>query len=247
MAASVGAHTRINRGILAGFEKRLLVRLAERMPARVGSDHLTALGFLGMVGAAAGFAAAPFEARWTTLVVAGLAVNWFGDSLDGTLARVRRLERPRYGYYVDHVLDVTGTIALFGGLALSGLMSPPAALGFLIAFLAVEAERFLATHSTGVFRMSFARVGPTELRILLAVGALVARVKPAVHVGGYGPYLLFDVGGVIGIGALAAVFVAGALGTGRALHREEALPSGRPIGETPLSVSHEEASCAPTV
>jgi phosphatidylglycerophosphate synthase len=246
---SAGAHTRINRGILAGSEKRLLGWLAVRMPRWIGSDHLTALGFLGMLGAAAAFAAARSEPSWPVLVIGGLAVNWFGDSLDGTLARVRRVERPRYGYYVDHVLDVTGTVALLGGLALSGLMSPLAALGFLTAFLAVEAERFLATHSVGVFRMSFLGVGPTELRILLAIGAVAARIRNQVHLAGHGPYLLFDVGGVVGMAGLAVAFFAGAIRTGRILYLEERgtlEPGGGGGGTQPsLHGPGKEAACTP--
>ena len=98
------------------------------------------------------------------LVVVALAVNWFGDSLDGTLARVRKHERPRYGFYVDHVLDVVGITMLVGGMALSSFMSPIVALALLVAYLLVSAEVFLATAVNGEFRMSFLSVGPTELR-----------------------------------------------------------------------------------
>ena len=101
-----------------------------------------------------------------------LAVNWFGDSLDGTLARVRRHERPRYGFYVDHVLDVLCILFIFAGLVLGGHMSPMMAGGFLLAYYLLMIEIALATHAVGTFRISFWKFGPTELRILLAIGTL---------------------------------------------------------------------------
>ena len=124
-----------------------------------------------------------------------LAINWFGDSLDGTVARVRHQQRPRYGYYVDHVVDRRQRRPLFGGLAASGLMQPVLALVLLVAYVLLCAESFLATHAVGVFRLSFSGVRPTELRILLAVGALVAIGRPTVTPFGWGPFALFDMGG----------------------------------------------------
>ena len=107
-----------------------------------------------------------------SLVVLCLLLNWFGDSLDGTVARVRDQQRPRYGYYVDHVLDLAGTAMLFAGLAASGYMTPSVAVLVVAAYYLVSAETFLATHSRGVFKMAFLGVGPTELRVLLAAGAI---------------------------------------------------------------------------
>jgi len=117
-------------------------------------------------------------------VVMALAVNWFGDSLDGTVARVRNQQRPMYGYYVDHVIDIIGALLLLGGLALSGYMTPLVALGLLIGFLMLSAETYLATHACGIFRISLLKVDPTELRILLAVGTVCLLYKPWVVVGG---------------------------------------------------------------
>ena len=141
----------------------------------MSSDHLTLLGLLAMPAAGLAFAAIPIAPWSAALFAAALAVNWFGDSLDGTLARVRCQPRPRYGYYVDHVIDLAGTAALIGGMAASGLMNPTVALALLAAYFLVSAETYLATHSVGVFRLSFAGVGPTELRILLAIGAVLRR------------------------------------------------------------------------
>src|SRR4051812_7028194 len=121
-------HVREHRSLLAAAETRLLVWMAQRIPRAVNSDHLTGLALGAMVLAGAGFALARWDLRTLWLTVIGLGLNWFGDSLDGTLARVRRAERPRYGFYVDHVVDIVGISALFAGLAASGFMTPVVAL-----------------------------------------------------------------------------------------------------------------------
>jgi phosphatidylglycerophosphate synthase len=144
-------------------------------------------------------------------VLVALAANWFGDSLDGTVARVRNQQRPRYGFYVDHVIDLAGTTFLLGGLACSGLMSPLPATLALAGFLLVSAETYLATHAAGVFRMSFMGVGPTELRILIAIGALRATVNPWVTFGELGAVRLFDIGAVIGAVGMFVVFAISAV------------------------------------
>jgi phosphatidylglycerophosphate synthase len=174
-----------------------------------------------MIGAGAAFAAGGTYPWALPLVVVALAVNWFGDSLDGTLARVRDQQRPRYGYYLDHVLDITGTTFLFAGLALGGLMTPVLAMALLAATFAVMAEVFLATSSHGLFRMSFLGFGPTELRIVLAAGALALLRNHEVTIAGVGPYLLFDVGGVVAIIGLAVTFLVSSLANGRALYLAE--------------------------
>src|SRR5262249_40168333 len=143
--------------------------IAGRLPGWINSDHLTALGALAMVGVGLCF--------WTggaalAVVIPLLAANWFGDSLDGTVARVRNRQRPRYGYYVDHVLDAVGFAALFLGLVLGGHMTPLIGVGLLAAYYLLLVEIALATHARGTFRLSFLSVGPTELRLLLAVGTL---------------------------------------------------------------------------
>jgi archaetidylinositol phosphate synthase len=150
-----------------------------------------------------------------------LAINWFGDSLDGTVARVRNRQRPRYGYYVDHVVDVVGAVALFGGLALSGGMQPLIAMALLVAYVAAMAEVFLATHVTHVFRLAAFGFGPTELRIVLAIGAVALVGRPLVEVPGIGPVGLFDLGGVIATAGIATAFAASAVRTAIALAREE--------------------------
>jgi archaetidylinositol phosphate synthase len=217
-------HSRRNESLLAASEKRALLWMARRMPRRVSSDHLSALGLIGMAGAAAGFAAGAAFPPALWLVVVALAVNWLGDSLDGTLARVRNQQRPRYGYYLDHVIDVAGTTMLVGGLALSGFMTPLLAFALLAAYLAVMAETFLATHVQGVFRMSFLGFGPTELRLVLAAGAIALMHRPVVQVAGLGPWNLFDIGGAIAIAGLVLAFAVSAARNTRALYRAEPLP-----------------------
>lgn len=198
-------HRREHHSILAAAEKRLLICIARKIPSRIHSDHLTSLALAAMALAGAAFAAARWDRRALWLVVVALALNWFGDSLDGTLARVRRAERPRYGFYVDHVLDIVGATLLLAGLACSTFMYPGVALALLVAYLLVAGEVFLATAVRGVFSMSFAGVGPTELRILIAAGAVALFRDP--HVG-VGPLTvrLFDLGGVVAIAGLAVTF-----------------------------------------
>jgi phosphatidylglycerophosphate synthase len=216
-------HTREHRSLLANAERRLLIAIAHRLPAWVTSDHLTLLGLSSMV--AAGLAFATLQLSWLNVAafILALAANWFGDSLDGTLARVRCQPRPRYGYYVDHVIDLFGTAVLVGGMAFSGLMTAHVALALLAAYFLVSAETFLATHTVHVFRLSFAAIGPTELRILLAIGAVAVFLHPVSDIGGH-RYLLLDVSGVIAVVGLVAVFLFSSLRNTRALYRAEPLP-----------------------
>jgi phosphatidylglycerophosphate synthase len=223
-------HERHQQSLLARPERVLLAALADHMPRKVNPDHLTGLGTVGILLAACAYAAAPWDPRCLFLVVPGLGLHWFGDSLDGTLARTRGCSRPRYGYYLDHVLDTAGAILLVGGMAFSGLMTPTVGLVLLVAYLAVSAETYLAAHAIGVFRMSYAGFGPTELRILIAAGTLVAYVDPVVSLGGAGTFLLFDVGSVVAIFALAVTFAFATISRSRKLYRAEPLPAPSPGG-----------------
>ena len=221
-------HVRHHDSILASAEKRLLLWIARRLPAWVNADHLSLLGVLAMLGVGLSFWAASWDQRALIFVLAGLVLNWFGDSLDGTLARVRKQQRPRYGYYVDHVLDLVGTLFLLGGLAASEFMSPVIGLGLLIAYLMVSAEIYLATHVLGIFRLSFLKVGPTELRLLLAAGTMFLLYKPVVGLGELGAFNLFDVGGLVGILGLALTFTVSALRHTRRLYGAEPRPRLQP-------------------
>jgi archaetidylinositol phosphate synthase len=195
---------RIQESIFATPEKRLLIWLAERIPARINSDHLTVLGFAAQLLTGVSYALAQYDRLWLLAAIAFIALNWFGDSLDGTLARVRNQQRPRYGFYIDHMLDSIGSMALMGGLALSGYMSPAIAIALLVLFLLLSIQSYLATYALGEFRTSFWNFGPTELRLLLVAGNLALfRWQTVLH----GRYRLFDFGGVIGIAGMAVMLI----------------------------------------
>jgi len=210
--------------LLASVEKSALVWMARHMPGWVNSDHLTLLGFISMWAAGALYWAASWDRRALLGVIAALVLNWFGDSLDGTLARVRGKLRPRYGFYVDHVTDAIGTFALMGGLALSGCMSPSIAVGLLIAFLLLSIEVYLATYTIGKFHLSFWSFGPTELRVLLCIGNIALYIRGPMATLFGRQFLLFDIGGVIGIIGMGAMLIWSAVRHTRILYNEERLP-----------------------
>lgn len=212
---------RVQESLVARAEKTALNWLAERTPVWINSDHLTALGFLAQIAAGAAYAISRSNRLGLLLVVAALALNWLGDSLDGTLARFRNQQRPRYGFYVDHMVDSIGALALMGGLALSGYMHPYIAIGLLVCFLLLSIQSYLATYTMGEFRISFWHFGPTELRILLAVGNIELYFRgPMVHLAGR-QLRLFDLGGLAGIvGMVLMVTVWTTQNTAR-LYREE--------------------------
>ena len=200
---------------LAGPEKRLLIWIARRLPRWVNSDHLTALGFVALVGVGV-----CYWQRWLVAASVLLVVNWFGDSLDGTLARVRDEQRPRYGFYIDHILDSAGSVFLFGGLAAAGYMSLGLALGVLSAYLLLSIESYLTTYTLGRFHMSFAAFGPTELRLLLIVGNFYTMYRSMVLFGER-YYPLWDVGGACAIVGMTVALVVSAVRHGGQLYREE--------------------------
>src|SRR5437870_1808732 len=195
---------RVHRSLLAVAEKRVLVWMAERTPGCINSDHLTLLGFGAQVMAGASYGLARWNRGWLLVGVVFLALNWFGDSLDGTLARVRQRQRPRYGFYVDHMIDSFGALALMGGLALSGYMHPLIAISLLIAFLLLSIQSYLATYALGEFQLSFWSLGSTELRVLLAVAYVALLYWPMIW---GGRYRLFDVGGTIGLVGMGGMLI----------------------------------------
>ena len=192
---------RAQQSILASTEKKVLVWLARRTPDWINPDHLTLLGLGALVATGLSYWYSSRDKRCLLLVVLLLAVNWLGDSLDGTLARVRNKQRPRYGFYVDHVVDALGTTCLLGGLALSGYMNDRLALGLMVGYFLLSIEVYLATYTIGTFYLSFWKFSPTELRILLAFGAIAAYIDPGVIPGG-NAYRAFDIGAVVGLGAM---------------------------------------------
>jgi len=217
---------RVQESVLAGIEKRCLIWMAGRMPAAINSDHLTVLAGLSML--AAGLCYWNGSPAALLAAIGCLALNWFGDSLDGTLARVRHHERPRYGFYVDHVLDALCILFIFSGLVLGHHMSQAMGAGFLLAYYLLTIEIALATHAVGTFRISFFKFGPTELRILLALGTLRLMQSDYVAIAG-SSYRLFDVGGAAAIVGLVVTFIVSAVANTRRLYRAEPLPP-RPYG-----------------
>ena len=221
---TAGVHTRDNSSVTARLEKQLLVWIAHRLPPSINSDHLSLLGLSSMALAGLAFAALGITPWAALVVVLALAANWFGDSLDGTVARVRQQQRPRYGFYVDHIIDLAGTTMLVTGMACSGLMNPLIAGAVLVGYLLVSSESYLATHASGVFRMSFLGFGPTELRLVLMAGAIRAAQGAWVQPFGWAPIRLFDIGGVIAACGLLAAFVVSSVRNTRALYLAEPIP-----------------------
>jgi archaetidylinositol phosphate synthase len=215
---------RVQESFLARAEKSALLWLAVRMPQWANSDHLTLLGFASLIGAGACYWLARWDRLWLLGAIVFLALNWFGDSLDGTLARFRNRQRPRYGFYVDHVVDAVGTFFLLGGMALSGIMSAPVAIGLLIVYLLLMIEVTLATYTIGVFQISFFKMSPTELRIALSIGNLFALANPVGHLFGR-EFLLFDVGGVVGIFGMSFILMLSIVRNTRKLYVQEQLPN----------------------
>ncbi len=209
--------------LLAPIEKRVLLWCAQRMPGPVNSDHLTALGFIGMLAAGFSYAMARSSRYWVLAAIVAIFLNWFGDSLDGTLARVRNRQRPRYGFYIDHILDAFSTCFLLGGLALSPYMTSWVAVTLLVLFLLLSIQSYLAAHSLGTFQLSFWKFSPTELRVLLIIGNTALFLRgPIARLAGY-EFLLFDVGGVIGMIGMAAMLIAATVRNTLALYRAERL------------------------
>jgi phosphatidylglycerophosphate synthase len=213
---------RVHKALTADVERRVLTWLAVRTPTFINSDQLTILGFIAQVlgGAAYALAARDWRALW--LVNFFLVLNWLGDSLDGTLARVRDQQRPRYGFYVDHVSDTFGAMALMSGLALSGYAHWQIAGGLLVGFYVLSIESFLATYTMGHFHLSHGMFGPTEIRIFLFVGNLVLMVRPFTNIAGRN-FLLYDVGGAIAIAGMLTMTVLTACHHIAVLYREEKL------------------------
>src|SRR6185436_883208 len=208
---------------LADLERRCLIWMAGRLPRWVTSDGLTLLALAGMGLTGLAYAAARNYPAALLLAIVGLGINWFGDSLDGTVARVRRQQRPRYGFYVDHVVDCFGVLFVMAGLGWSGYMSPFVAMALLIAYFMLSIEIYLATYCLTVFRLSFWGVGPTELRLVLAAGTLALLSDPKVAILGQ-HYRLFDVGGVVATVGIAVTLLVSVARNVRLLHQAEPLP-----------------------
>lgn len=214
--------TRIQESFVAATEKRTLLWLAKRTPGWINSDHLTILGFAGQCLAGACYALARWNRYMLLLGIVFLGVNWLGDSLDGTLARVRNRQRPRYGFYVDHIADTFAAFFLMGGLAVSGFVHPAIAIGMLVAFLMLSIEVYLASYTLGRFQLSYWKFGPTEIRLLLAAGNIALLYSPTVKILG-GQFRLFDIGGAVAIVGMSGMLIVCAIRHTAILYREESI------------------------
>ncbi|HLN97698.1 MAG TPA: CDP-alcohol phosphatidyltransferase family protein [Pyrinomonadaceae bacterium] len=209
--------------ILAPLERAALRAFACRMPAWVNSDHLSLLGLVAMFFAGVCYAASGQNPLLLHLVNVCIFLNWFGDSLDGTLARYRNRQRPRYGFYVDHIIDTFGTMFLILGLALSGYMSERIAAALLVVFLMLAINSYLAAYALGIFKISQWKMGPTEIRLLIIAGNLFLLHGTHTHILGH-RFLLFDVGGLVSIVAMGAILVVSSIRNTHALYQLERLP-----------------------
>ena len=211
---------RVQESLSSGVEKKALLWLAARTPAGINSDHLTLLGFAAQFLAGAFYA----MARWNKYALLGatffIGLNWLGDSLDGTLARFRNQQRPRYGFYVDHIIDTFGAAFLMFGLAISGCLHWGVAIAMLIVFLMLSIEVYLATYTLGHFQLSYWIFGPTEIRILLAIGNVTLLYRPTAQILGH-PFRLFDVGGVIAIASMGVMLIVSTIRHTAMLYRQE--------------------------
>jgi len=214
---------RIHQSLTASVERRALSWLAERAPTWVTSDQLTALGLSAQVGAGICYAWSRYHRYALILVIVCVVLNWLGDSLDGTLARVRQQQRPRYGFYVDHMVDIFGSVALMCGLGFSGLLHWQTAIAMLIVFLLLSSESYLATYSLSRFELSQGLFGPTEIRILLILGTLALLHSPYSTLFGH-TVLLFDLGGTIAAVSMFAMAIFVTLRHTAELYRQEPLP-----------------------
>jgi phosphatidylserine synthase len=209
--------------ILAPLERVALRGLARRMPRWANSDHLSLLGLVAMFMAGVCYAASGQNPSMLHFVNLFIFLNWFGDSLDGTLARYRDRQRPRYGFYVDHIIDTFGALFFIFGLALSGFMSERVAAALLIVFLMLAINSYLAAYALGVFKISQWKLGPTEMRLALIVGNLYLLHNSHTHLFGH-RFLLFDVGGVVSIIAMATMLVFSSIKNTHTLYELERLP-----------------------
>jgi phosphatidylglycerophosphate synthase len=199
-----GKHQRTSDFLLAPFERRVLSRLAGALPGWVKPDHLTVLGLLASTAIAIFYLLSNRNPLWLWGASGALVVQWYGDSLDGTLARYRKIERPRYGYYLDHLTDAYSTLAVGLGLGLSPYMLLSVGLSISIVYLVMSINVYLETHAFGEFQFGYGRLGPTEARLILILLNTLALIWGPLPFDLWGvPATIFD---VVGLLATAAMF-----------------------------------------
>lgn len=211
---------RIQDNLLAQRERRVLNWLCGRMPAWIMPDHLTAIGFLGTLFIVAGYGLSPYDRRWLLLAISGYCVNWFGDSLDGSLARFRKIERPQFGYFVDHSLDAVGNLLTMVGFGLTNFVRMDVALFAAGCYLLLSVHTFLAARVVGAFRLSYGWLGPTELRVILIM-ITVSMFAFAPTIPEFGGHSAFDVFTTAAALMLLVIFASQTLRVGRSLYRTD--------------------------
>lgn len=182
---------RLQGNVLARGERRLLNWICARLPAFATPDKMTALGFFGAVLIAAGYILSAYDRNWLWLSIAALFINWFGDSLDGSLARFRKIERPDYGYFLDHSVDCLAIIFIVGGIGLSPYVQYEISTIPLLGYLLLAIHTFISAKVLGEFQLAHAGGGPTELRILLVILTIGMWAFGPVPLG-YGSFSIFD-------------------------------------------------------
>ena len=180
MNANKADAVRIQTSILNAAEKKVLVWLAERQPSWMTSDMLTYFGTLGAVVIAVGYMLSSVDMNWLWLSSLGFVINWYGDSLDGTLARVRNRQRPVYGYYLDHTVDAVNELIIVLGIGLSGMVHLSLALLILALYLMLTINVSINAHLKKEFRLTYVRMGPTELRIIMVIVNTVLALVPSI-------------------------------------------------------------------
>jgi archaetidylinositol phosphate synthase len=203
--------------LLAGPERRVLHWTAARVPGWLNPNHFTALGVIGAVGCGVGYALSSQDPNWLWFASAMLVVNWFGDSLDGTLARVRKAERPKYGYYIDHVVDAFATAAIGIGLGLSPYVHLEVALVLVLVYLTLSINVYLESAVFGVFKIAYAGIGPTEARVILILVNCVLWVSSTL-LPGLQNEVSFVANAIVALMALA-MFVTLVVRFGKNLHK----------------------------
>lgn len=213
--SSTEQSVRIQTSLLNGVEKKALVWLAERQPKWVDSDMLTFVGFIGAVLIALGFALSNISVHFLWVTIAGFVVNWYGDSLDGTLARVRKQQRPVYGFYIDHTIDAVNETFMFLGAGLSPFMRFDIACVLLVVYLMLTLNVSMNAHLKGEFRLTYAKLGPTEFRLICIIACLILMLVSGlreiileVHCfGDTFPLALLDIMGLVILLALVVIYV----------------------------------------
>jgi len=217
---------RIQQNVLAASERRLLNWLCARMPRWVTPDLLTALGMVGAFAIFAGYATSTLHVGWLWLAIGGYVLQWFGDSMDGSLARFRRIERPSYGYFIDHSCDGLATLLILAGMGASPYIRMDVALVALAGYLLLSIHAYLAARVMGEFKLSYLSAGPTELRLML-IGLTLAMMALGYAPGLFGAISGFDVFVGVVAAILILLFIIQTLVTAKRLAISDAKNAGR--------------------